>query len=89
MLGVHIPWLCALPLEEDSWGERVLDPSVQIQAVLVQPLVMGDGPGLCGYREVTLLLSASGSFRGVSYLYSSSGLQRAAGPPWLVGLPCS
>lgn len=54
MLGVCIPWLRALPLQEDSWAETVLDPSDQIQSVLVQPLVMEKaGPALCDCRQVT------------------------------------
>lgn len=81
VLGVCIPWLCALPLSEDSWAETVLDPSVQIQSVLVQPLVMGDGPALCDCREVISLLYASGCLMGLGYLYDLNDLQRAAGPP--------
>lgn len=69
VLGVCIPWLSALLLEEDSWAERVLDPSVQIPSVLVQPQVMGDSPALCDYREVPWLLRASGlSWALVTYM---------------------
>lgn len=47
VLGVCIPWPRALPLQEDSWAETVMDPSVRIQSILVQPLVMEKaGPAL-------------------------------------------